>query len=120
VSSTLRQLQRLRARHGIEVSITRGSESFSLVAVPAKSTAKLSGSDGSFSVVTIEDWLIAVADWQFTGVANRFPRKGDEISIFGSDEKYLVTHPDQNTPVYANFNSLDRPAVAWRIHSMLN
>lgn len=116
-SSTLRHLARLRARYGVEVRVTRNGNSLTLDAVPAKSTAKVVGGDGSFSVLTIDDWLIAVCDWPRIDDIP-YPLKGDEISVGGIP--YIVTHPDQNTPVFSNFNQLDRPAVVWRVHSMQN
>jgi hypothetical protein len=115
-SATLRQLARLRARHGIEVTITRGQQNCTLIAVPAKSTAKVVGSDGSYSVITVEDWLIAADEWDVGEDGDQYPQKGDDINASGS--RYYVTHPDDKTPVFANFNQLDRPAVAWRVHSM--
>lgn len=125
MSETLQHLALLQASDGIRVTVTRdprNSESLdnvrscSLVAVPSRSTAKLVGDDGSFSVINVEDWLIVCRDWLIEGPS--YPIKGDAISIQGSDIQWFVAHPDEKTAIFENFNLLDRPAKAWTVHSI--
>ena len=115
-SITLGHIKRLRQTSGVEVEITRGEHLHScfLIAVPSSSTAKVVGEDGSYTVVQVEDWIILRSDWTLYGPAE--PQRGDKISVGGCS--WLVNHPDENTPVFANFNPLDRPALAWVVHSM--
>lgn len=113
--TTLRHMARLKAKAGITVTISRGNQFSELVAVPAKSDATLIGQDGSVNEIVIDDWLIVVTDWKLTDPPT--PQKGDEISI-DADNKWLVAHPDATKPAFKNFNQLDRPAAAWRVHSM--
>ena len=112
---TLQHVDRLRASCGIPVTVTRGGQTCSLVAVPATSNATLSGADGSFNVIEIDDWIIVAAEWTLTNPA--YPAKGDRITVDDSTA-YLVGHPDIKTPLFQNFNQLDRPALAWTVHSV--
>lgn len=116
MSSTIRHIARLKARHGIAITITRGEQSCQLVAVPGQSKATIVGDNGAFQTVIVSDWLILVSEWTLTGPAE--PRKGDKITIDDSEAIYFVAHPDDKTPVFRNFNPLDRPAKAWRVHSI--
>lgn len=118
MTSTLRHLAKLQRKYGITVDVAHGNVVASLIAVPAKSTAKVVGLDGSFTEYTIDDWIVAVADWP-RGWSSP-PQKGDLLKLQTGTGvvNYIVTHPDQNTPVFSNFNQLDRPALAWRIHTI--
>ncbi len=113
MSQTEAHINLLQLTNGVEVTIRRGPQLCKLIAVPAASKTNLVGKDGSFTTITIADWLILVSE--FT-LEPRQPQKGDEYSI-GSD-KYLCGHPDSKQPAFRNFNQLDRPAVAWRVHSI--
>lgn len=114
-SITITHIGRLRTRAGISVRITRGEQSCDLIAVPSVSTANMVGDDGSYTTVEVFDWIIVVADWKLTEPAT--PRKGDKIVV--GETEYRVAHPDEKTPVFSNFNTLDRPALAWTVHSLL-
>jgi hypothetical protein len=118
VSNTLRHFGRLLAKHGIRIVIERDGQSCpALSAVPAKSTAKVVGADGSFNVIAVDDWLICVSS--FKQFWPQGPQRGDCIRVVGDEcAAYLIGHPDANTADYSNFNQLDRPALVWRIHSI--
>lgn len=109
-------MQTLQGIRGVPVTIRRKAQSCTLVAVPAMSKAQLVGKDGSFSEITVDDWLILVSEWTLQEPAH--PAKGDELTIDGATERYLIAHPDGAQPAYRNFNQTDRPAKAWRVHSV--
>lgn len=110
------QYATLRAIRGQAVEIRRGAQLMELTIVPAESESTIAGRNGSYTEVTIADWLILVSEWTIQGPAE--PQKGDEITIAGTDYQYLVAHPDATKPAFVNFNQLDRPAIAWRVHSV--
>lgn len=115
MSETLPHLALLKQTDGISVTITRGEQTCTLTAVPSTSKATLIGSDGSYTQVVVEDWIVIASEFTLTEPA--YPKKGDLITV-DEASKYLTAHPDDKTPIYANFNPLDRPALAWIIHSI--
>lgn len=112
LSTTEIHIVRLKASAGIRVTYNAQGETRSIDAVPATSTARLVGSDGSYKEMPVDDWIVLVAD--LVGLTSE-PKQGHTISVDGAT--YLVNHPDEKTPVYENFNQLDRPAKGWRIHT---
>lgn len=113
VDITTPHIKTLQRQHGIPVQIVRAGRICNLTAVPAMSEANLVGKDGSFTEIKVDDWLVLVSEWTLEGS----PQKGDEIRV-DTTTRYLVSHPDATKPHFQNFNQLDRPAKAWRIHSV--
>lgn len=112
MSETLAQLKILQRADGVPVTIRRSTQTCDLIAVPSFSKTQLFDGGGSLTEVMVDDWIIVASEWTLDGP----PQKGDEIAVDDS-AKYLVSHPDNKTPVYSNFNLLDRPAKAWIVHS---
>lgn len=108
------QIARLKAVIGQQVTITRGEQSCQVKVVPSQSKAKLVGTDGSYREVIVEDWIVLIDEWTLTGPLH--PLKGDRITT--NNETWVISHPDDKTPVFENFNPCDRPAIAWTIHSV--
>jgi hypothetical protein len=116
MSITTAHVRTLQQTNGVDVTIRRGAQTCALTAVPVSSVANVVGKDGSFTEVTVDDWVVLVSAWTIQQPAH--PIKGDEITIDGSTDRYLVSHPDATKPVFYNFNHCDRPAVAWQLHSV--
>lgn len=116
MSITLSHIARLRKSNSVAVRVVRGAQTCELIAVPAVSKANMVGADGSYTTIEVADWIIVAADWTLTNPAT--PQKGDKIVVVADGTEYRVAHPDEKTPVFSNFNQLDRPALAWTVHSM--
>lgn len=118
MSETLLHFRRLFAKEGKSITIIRGTgdsaAEIEIDAVPSQSKATLTGSDGSYQVVIVEDWIVLRSEWTLTPA---YPVKGDRI-VLEDDTEYRVGHPDAKSTVYTNFNPIDRPALAWTVHTL--
>lgn len=114
ILSTLRAVQ---SANPVAITIRRGPQTCRLTAAPAQTTGEMIGQDGSLTKFLCKDWLIAVADFTLTSPAE--PKRGDEITVDVSGKKYLVSHPDGQSPESTPYGDVE-PVVGFRVHSVPN
>lgn len=72
-------VRRQKAAWGVSVTITRGAESITVTAVPGETTYTSSAVGGPRVEISTRDYLVAVGDYVFGGVATT-PRISDRFA----------------------------------------